>query len=451
VVGGKHFPGTRLRSLHDIVPKIRAEVDSRSDLYSSSSAARTSHDAAGPERPSYHTSSRRQGARTFTDEDAVTRVALPSFSPGFLLLEDGALFRGQLRDPRTEITVAEVVFTTGMSGYQETFTDPSFNQQIVVMTAPMIGNYGVNTDDPESARPQVAGVVVRELSNAYSNWRAEGDLYSWLNSAKVPVLEEVDTRRLTKHLRTIGVMRGVVALGTEPSKEVLAALDACPSMEGLDLATRVSTSEPYTWGDPRAKYHIAAYDYGIKRNILRLFADHDCRVTVVPSKTSAEKVLELEPDGVFLSNGPGDPAAVDYAPTAVKRIAKEGVPIFGICLGHQILGLTFGAETVKMPYGHRGGNHPVKEIETGRVLITSQNHGFAVAGDESGIPGAPDLEVTHVNLNDRTVEGLKHKELPIFAVQYHPEAAPGPHDARPLFDEFLKKVRKGKGRSGPNS
>jgi carbamoyl-phosphate synthase small subunit len=378
-------------------------------------------------------------------------VALPDFMPGFLLLEDGALFRGQIRDPAAAITVAEVVFTTGMSGYQETFTDPSFTGQIVVMTAPMIGNYGINGTDPESPRPQVAGIVVRELSNAYSNWRAEGDLYSWLVAAKVPVLEEVDTRRLTKHLRTVGVMRGVIALGADPGKEALAALDACPSMEGLDLATRVSTTEPYTWGDPRATFHIAAYDYGIKRNILRLFAEHDCRVTVVPAKTSAAQVLDLKPDGVFLSNGPGDPAAVDYAPAAVKQIAKRGVPIFGICLGHQILGLTFGAETVKMPYGHRGGNHPVKEVGTGRVLITSQNHGFAVAGDEGGIPGAPELEVTHVNLNDRTVEGLKHKELPIFAVQYHPEAAPGPHDARPLFDQFLETVRKGKGRSGPNS
>lgn len=338
-----------------------------------------------------------------------------------------------------------------MAGYQETFTDPSFRGQIVVMTAPMIGNYGVNTEDPESAQPQVAGIVVRELSNAYSNWRAEGGLYPWLQSAKVPVLEEVDTRRLTKHLRTVGVMRGVIAAGVEPSKEVLAVLDACPSMEGLDLATRVSTSEPYSWGDPGAKYHIAAYDYGIKRNILRLFAENDCRVTVLPAKTSARDVLELEPDGVFLSNGPGDPAAVEYAPAAVKEIASKGVPIFGICLGHQILGLTFGAGTVKMPYGHRGGNHPVKDIASGKVLITSQNHGFAVAGDESGIPGAPDLEVTHVNLNDRTVEGLKHKQLPIFAVQYHPEAAPGPHDARPLFGEFLERVRKGRAKSGPNS
>ena len=356
-----------------------------------------------------------------------------------------------MRDPGASITVAEVVFTTNMSGYQETFSDPSYSGQIVVMTAPMIGNYGINTADPESARPQVAAVIVRELSNPYSNWRAEGDLYSWLRDAKVPVLEEVDTRRLTKHLRTVGVMRGVVALGTEPSKEVLSALDACPSMEGLDLASRVSTTEPYTWGDPRATYHIAAYDYGIKRNILRLFVENDCHVTVVPANMSANDVLALEPDGVFLSNGPGDPAAVEYAPEAVKRIADEGVPIFGICLGHQILGLTFGADTVKMPYGHRGGNHPVKEVDTGRVLITSQNHGFAVAGDEAGIPGAPDLQVTHVNLNDHTVEGLRHKQLPIFGVQYHPEAAPGPHDARPLFEEFLQTVRKGRARSGPNS
>ncbi|MEX2154624.1 MAG: glutamine-hydrolyzing carbamoyl-phosphate synthase small subunit [Gemmatimonadaceae bacterium] len=348
-------------------------------------------------------------------------------------------------------TVAEVVFTTSMSGYQETFTDPSYSGQIVVMTAPMIGNYGINSADPESSRPQIAGVVVRELSNAYSNWRAEGDLYSWLRDSQVPVLEEVDTRRLTKHLRTAGVMRGVIAMGTEPSKEVLAALDACPSMEGLDLATRVSTAEPYAWGDPRATYHIAAYDYGIKRNILRLFVENDCRVTVVPAQTSAEEVLELQPDGVFLSNGPGDPAAVGYAPKAIKKIAGRGVPIFGICLGHQILGLTFGAETVKMPYGHRGGNHPVKDVVSGRVLITSQNHGFAVAGDESGIPGAPDLEVTHVNLNDKTVEGLRHKELPVFAVQYHPEAAPGPHDARPMFEEFMEKVKKGKGRNRPSS
>jgi carbamoyl-phosphate synthase small subunit len=236
-------------------------------------------------------------------------------------------------------------------------------------------------------------------------------------------------------------MRGVMGAGTEPDAEARASLEACPSMEGLDLATTVSTKTTYSWGSPDARSHIVAYDYGIKRNILRLFAEHDCRVTVVPSETTAEYVLALNPDGVFLSNGPGDPAAVEYAPGAVRSIAAAGVPIFGICLGHQILALTYGAETTKMSYGHRGGNHPVKDVKSGRVLITAQNHGFAVQGSETEIPGAPDLEVTHVNLNDGTIEGLRHRTQPIFAVQYHPEAAPGPHDARPLFDEFMKTVR----------
>ena len=338
-----------------------------------------------------------------------------------------------------------------MTGYQETFTDPSYRGQTVVMTAPMIGNYGINAADPESAQPQIAAVVAREFSRTYSNWRAEGDLLGWLAAGQVPALEEVDTRRLTRHLRSLGVMRGVIAGGTEPDRAALAALDACPSMEGLDLATKVTTREAYSWGDPNAPYHIVAYDFGIKRNILRLFAEHDCRVTVVPAETSGEDALKLEPNGVFLSNGPGDPAAVSYAPANVRAIAAEGVPIFGICLGHQILGLTYGAQTVKMPYGHRGGNHPVKDIATGHVLITAQNHGFAVAGSEAEIPGAPDLEVTHVNLNDGTVEGLRHRGKPIFAVQYHPEAAPGPHDGRPLFNAFLDTVRSHAAASDSNS
>ena len=373
-----------------------------------------------------------------------------SAEPGFLLLEDGTLFRGLLHAGEP-ITVAEVVFTTNMSGYQEVFTDPSYRGQIVVMTAPMIGNYGVNGADPESGQPQVAGVIVRELSRHHSNWRAEGDLLSWLMAARIPLLESIDTRRLTRHLRTVGVMRGVIASGTEPSAEVLAALDSCPSMEGLDLATRVSTRDRYVWGDPQAPQHIVAYDYGIKRNILRLFADHGCRITVVPAQTPAEAVLELDPNGVFLSNGPGDPDAVEYAPAAIRKIGESGVPMFGICLGHQILALTYGGKTVKMPYGHRGGNHPVREVGSERVLITSQNHGFAVAGDAKLIPGAPALEVTHVNLNDGTIEGLRHREMPIFAVQYHPEAAPGPHDGRPLFNQFLDTVRDHAGSSEPSS
>lgn len=369
---------------------------------------------------------------------------------GFLLLEDGTLFRGSLvQDAPT--TVAEVVFTTNMTGYQEVFSDPSYRGQIVVMTAPMIGNYGVNPEDPESDRPQVAGVVMREFSRSYSNWRAKGDVAQWLGSAQVPMLEGIDTRQLTRHLRSAGVMRGVIAAGETVSAEVLAALEACPSMEGLDLASVVSTEKPYEWGPADAKYHIVAYDYGIKANILRLFEDHDCRITVVPSHTSPEAVLEQKPDGVFFSNGPGDPAAVDYAPNAIRTIAEQRVPVFGICLGHQLIGLTYGAETVKLPYGHRGGNHPVKELDSGRVLITSQNHGFAVKGDEAGIPGAPDLEVTHVNLNDGTVEGLRHRSLPLFGVQYHPEAAPGPHDARPLFKQFLNAVRGEVNRSAPNT
>jgi len=337
--------------------------------------------------------------------------------------------------------VAEVVFTTNMTGYQEVFTDPSYRGQIVVMTAPQIGNYGVNAEDPESNAPQVAGVVVRELSDTYSNWRATGGLGAWLAASQVPIIQDVDTRRLTRHLRSVGVMRGVIGAGVEPDEASRAALEACPSMEGLDLASRVTTRESYTWGDPQSRHHIVAYDYGIKRNILRLFDENDCRVTVVPADTPAEAALSEEPDGIFLSNGPGDPDAVVYAPEIIRTLSANGVPIFGICLGHQLLGLTFGGSTVKMPYGHRGGNHPVKAVESGRVLITSQNHGFAVEGDETSVKGASDLEVTHVNLNDGTIEGLRHRTLPIFGVQYHPEAAPGPHDARPLFQEFLSALR----------
>ncbi|HXF94596.1 MAG TPA: glutamine-hydrolyzing carbamoyl-phosphate synthase small subunit [Gemmatimonadales bacterium] len=353
------------------------------------------------------------------------------------MLEDGAWFPGTAPLP-FEPAYAEVVFTTNLSGYQEVFTDPSYLGQIVVMTAPMIGNYGINPEDVESDRPRVAGVVVRELSRRPSSWRATGNLLDWLAAAGVPLVSDVDTRRLTRHIRSRGAMRGVLALGETPTEEIRAALAASPSMDGLDLASAATIDGEYAEGPRDARYHIVAYDYGMKRNILRLFLQHGCRVTVVPAATPAARVRELEPNGLFLSNGPGDPAAVGYAIATIRELANGSLPIFGICLGHQLLGLAFGGETVKLPYGHRGGNHPVRDLATGQVLITSQNHGFAVKGDASRVPGAQPLEVTHLNLNDGTVEGIRHREYPIFAVQYHPEASPGPHDAQGLFGRFLQ-------------
>ncbi|MGH7561302.1 MAG: glutamine-hydrolyzing carbamoyl-phosphate synthase small subunit [Gemmatimonadales bacterium] len=353
----------------------------------------------------------------------------------FVLLEDGEWFAGTVRR-EVEPSFGEVVFTTSLTGYQETFTDPSYLGQIVVMTAPMIGNYGINATDMESARPQISGVVVRELTRTPSNWRATGGLDDWLDRAGIPVIDGVDTRRLTRHLRSKGAMRGVIARGDAPTPELTARLMASPSMEGLDLATRATTDELWSEGSSDGP-HIVAYDFGMKRNIVRMFTEAGCRVTVVPAQTTPEAVRSLEPDGLFLSNGPGDPAAIGYAIDNIRELAGSGLPTFGICLGQQLLGLAFGARTVKLPYGHRGGNHPVRELATGKVLITSQNHGFAVEGTPAGVPGAPDLLVTHLNLNDGTVEGLRHKELPVFAVQYHPEASPGPHDAYPHFREFL--------------
>jgi carbamoyl-phosphate synthase small subunit len=306
------------------------------------------------------------------------------------------------------------------------------------MTAPMIGNYGINLEDVESDRPRVAGVVVRELSGMPSNWRSTGPLLEWLASANVPLVAEVDTRQVTRHIRSRGAMRGVLALGDKPTDAIKAALAASPSMDGLDLASVATIPKAYTEGPAGSKHHVVAFDFGMKRNILRLFVQHGCRVTVVPAATTAGQVRALKPDGVFLSNGPGDPAAVGYAIDTIRDLADGEVPIFGICLGHQLLGLAMGGETVKLPYGHRGGNHPVRDLETGQVLITSQNHGFAVRGETGGVPGAKSLEVTHLNLNDQTVEGIKHREYPIFAVQYHPEASPGPHDAQGHFQQFLQ-------------
>ena len=353
--------------------------------------------------------------------------------PAYVLLEDGTWYAGTA--PRSlPPTFGEVVFTTGLSGYQETFTDPSFLGQIVVMTAPMIGNYGVNQEDMESGRPQVSGVVVREMSRRASSWRAEQDLDGWLAASHVPLIENVDTRRLTRHIRERGAMRGVIAEGREPSPAITLQLMDSPAMNGLDLASRATVAE--TWEEGEGPL-VVAYDYGMKRNIVRMLAASGVRVRIVPATTPAAEVLAMSPQGLFLSNGPGDPAAVTYAMPIIRELTETGLPTFGICLSHQLLGLAFGGRTVKLPYGHRGGNHPVKELATGKVLITSQNHGFAVDGNESGVPGSSDLEVTHLNLNDGTVEGVRHKRLPVFAVQYHPEASPGPHDAYPHFGEFL--------------
>lgn len=359
--------------------------------------------------------------------------------PAFVLLEDRTWFAGTAPWP-IDPAFGEVVFTTNLTGYQETFTDPSYLGQIVVMTAPMIGNYGINPEDMESASPQVSGVVVRELARRYSNWRATMGLDEWLRQSGIPVIEGVDTRRLTRHLREGGAMRGVIAEGREPSPELIQRLLRSPSMSGLDLASRAGSGAVHTEG---AGAHVVAYDFGMKRHIVDLLIASGCRVTVVPSTTSADDVRALSPDGVFLSNGPGDPAAVEYALPHIRSLAADGLPMFGICLGHQLIGLAYGASTGKMPYGHRGGNHPVRDQRTGQVLITTQNHGFAVLGNAEGVPGAPDLEVTHLNLNDGTVEGIRHRSLPIFAVQYHPEAAPGPHDAYPHFAEFLASLGQG--------
>ncbi len=367
--------------------------------------------------------------------------------PAFVLLEDGTWYAGTLVGPVTK-GFGEVVFTTNMTGYQETFTDPSYLGQIVVMTAPMIGNYGITATDDESAHPQVSGIVVRELSAHYSNWQAVTSLPEWLAAAGVPILTGVDTRRLTRHIRERGAMRGVIAEGSEPTDALRAELAASPSMAGLDLASKATTPIAYTQG---AGPSVVAIDFGMKRNIVRMLEETGLRVEVVPAETTAAEILAKSPDGLFLSNGPGDPAAVGYARETIRTVAEAGVPIFGICLGHQLVGLSFGGTTAKLPYGHRGGNHPVKELATGKVLITTQNHGFAVQGGEKGIPGAPDLEVTHLNLNDGTVEGLRHTRLPVFAVQYHPEAAPGPHDAFPHFGEFLAAIRRRQGEKDATS
>ncbi len=375
------------------------------------------------------------------------RVAGPNLERrprAILALEDGTFFRGFSfgRPGRTE---GEVVFNTGLCGYQEVLTDPSYAGQIVTMTYPHIGNYGVNPEDVESTRPQVAGFVVREVSTVASSWRSSGELHRYLDEAGVVGISEIDTRALTRHLRIHGAKRGAISTLTDDPDELVDRARSSRSMVGLDLAREVTclesyrveaTARPTAEGvPPRAgPFHVVAYDFGMKRNILRMLSAAGCDITVVPATTSAKETLALDPDGVFLSNGPGDPEPCVYAIEAARELIQAR-PTFGICLGHQIMGLACGGRTFKLKFGHRGANHPVRNRLTGQVAITSQNHGFAV---DPGLFIDPALELTHENLNDGTVEGFRHRDLPAFSVQYHPEASPGPHDSHYLFNQFIK-------------
>jgi carbamoyl-phosphate synthase small subunit len=374
-------------------------------------------------------------------------------NPAILALEDGTVFEGRGFGASTE-RAGEVVFNTAITGYQEIFTDPSYAGQIVVLTYPQIGNYGANAEDSESARPYIEGLVVREFSPVVSNWRSDEDAAAFLSKAEIPVAAEIDTRALVRHLRTRGVMRGVLSTRGGDPRELVEKARSIPTMAGLDLATRVSTAEAYRWdkcvdacspseapGRPEEPAcHVVAYDFGIKHNILRRLVHTGCRVTVVPALTPAEDVLALNPDGVFLSNGPGDPEPLTIQTANVRKLIGKK-PIFGICLGQQVLGLALGGRTYKLKFGHRGANHPVLNKITGRVEITSHNHGFAV--DPESLNPA-DVEITHVNLNDNTLEGFRHLREPVFSVQYHPEAAPGPHDSLYLFEEFKKLMKEGR-------
>jgi carbamoyl-phosphate synthase small subunit len=368
-----------------------------------------------------------------------------------LALEDGTWFRGEAAGAEGEAR-GEVVFNTSMTGYQEVLTDPSYSGQIVTMTCPEIGNYGVSPEDVESRRPHVAGFIIRDESPISSNWRAAGTLRGYLVDNKIVAISDIDTRDLTRKLRSGGVMRGVIGTGNQlDEKALIAKANAIPQMEGSDLVSDVTTEAAFDWPyeDPdefgisparvaKRRLKIAAYDFGMKWNILRRLSAHGCDVRVYPATTPASELLATKPDGVFLSNGPGDPAPLTYAIDNAKQLVASDTPVFGICLGHQILGLAMGGNTYKLKFGHRGANHPVKKLETGKVEITSQNHGFAV--DPKSLPD--DVAVTHVNLYDGTVEGLKHNTHPVFCVQYHPEASPGPHDADYLFDDFLDQIER---------
>jgi carbamoyl-phosphate synthase small subunit len=392
-----------------------------------------------------------------------------------LALEDGRVFKGRAAGARTR-RGGEVVFNTSITGYQEVFTDPSYSGQIVCLTYPHIGNVGTNLDDEESAKPYIEGLIVREFSALASNWRSSETAQRYLERYGVPVIWDIDTRALVRHLRDVGALRGVVATDGTSAEKLVAEARALPNMAGLELASRVTSKKQYEWSrgsidlgaagagaaaasgaaraasagasavgksklaaasEGRPRYKVVAYDFGIKQNILRLLVDFGCDVTVVPAQTSAEDVLALKPRGVFLSNGPGDPEPIGYAVANIRKMLGR-VPIFGICLGHQLCGLALGGRTFKLKFGHHGSNHPVQNLRTQKVEITSQNHGFCV--DPDSLP-ASEVEITHVNLNDHTNEGMRHRSLPLFSVQYHPEASPGPHDARYLFDDFIALMR----------
>ncbi len=374
--------------------------------------------------------------------------------PALLALEDGTLFRGESIGIEGQ-TVGEVVFNTSITGYQEILTDPSYARQIVTLTYPHIGNVGANADDEEASGVFASGLVIRDLPLLASNWRSEMPLDEYLRKNKVVGIADIDTRKLTRILREKGAQNGCIVAGENIDEEAaLAAARAFPGLKGMDLAKEVSTHQPYEWaqgtwtleeglpGHPEGPieealpHHVVAFDFGVKRNILRMMVDRGCRITVVPAQTPAEEVMRLKPDGIFLANGPGDPEPCDYAIEAIKTLIDTGLPIFGICLGHQLLSLASGAKTVKMKFGHHGGNHPVQDLDSGVVMITAQNHGFAV--DEETLP--TNLRATHRSLFDGSLQGVHRTDCPAFSFQGHPEASPGPHDVAPLFDHFIELI-----------
>lgn len=373
--------------------------------------------------------------------------------PAILALEDGSVFEGTCFGAPVQRT-GEVVFNTAITGYQEIFTDPSYCGQIVVLTNPQIGNYGANSADCEAGVPYIEGLVVREMSPVASNWRSAGKAEDFLAKHGIPVIADVDTRKLVRILRERGALRGVIAIGEHAAEELVRTARSAPSMTGQNLVSRVSTSKSYCWNEAMSpvsasdklaaaaepQFHVVAYDYGIKRNILRHLVQIGSRLTVVPAGTTAKDVLSLQPDGIFLSNGPGDPETLTHEAGEIRKLIGK-VPVFGICLGHQLLGLALGGKTYKLKFGHHGANHPVLNRQTGKVEITSQNHGFCVDPDSLR---DSEVAITHVNLNDQTVEGFKHRSESVFCVQYHPEAAPGPHDSHYLFDEFAGAMREHK-------